>query len=172
MYAGLASKLAGALSWGPQRVFRCLGRAMLWPLFKRKATNNGGRVPKELRLCLQWWLEVLKGRLHELVPLVEEGRMVAHLFCDARGFPGRLAGVAFIGNDVLYTDFEVPDCLLRIFRRRKDNQLMGLELSSIAFGLSTFSEQLRGKMLWCGRKTPVASTVRREEHVKHSAAAV
>ena len=87
----------------------------------------------------------MKGRLHELVPLVVEDRMVAHLFCDARGFPGRLAAVAYIGNDVLYTDFAVPDCLLRIFRRRKDNQIMGLELLSIALGLSTFSEQLRGK---------------------------
>ena len=51
---GIASKLAGALSWATQAMFRRIGRAMLRPLFRHK--SRYGTISWQLRLCLRWWL--------------------------------------------------------------------------------------------------------------------
>ena len=56
---GLASKLAGALSWASQNVFHRLGRAMLRPLFAQQKRRSG-KVRTSLHLALRWWLEVLR----------------------------------------------------------------------------------------------------------------
>ena len=56
--AGPASKLAGALNWTCQNIFRKLGRAMLRPLYHQQR-YRAGRIGKHLQLCLEWWLDVL-----------------------------------------------------------------------------------------------------------------
>lgn len=54
---GLASKLAGALSWAASNLFHRLGRALLRPLFEH-ARGHTQKVNTSLKLCLEWWLEV------------------------------------------------------------------------------------------------------------------
>ena len=52
----------------------------------------------------------------------------AQVFADARGEPPRLAAVVVIDDKTYYTDWQPPDEVLQYFERRKDGQIMGLEL--------------------------------------------
>ena len=61
---GQASKLAGGLSWAAQNTFHRLGRAMLRPIFAQ-CYNRSGRIGRDLRLSLFWWLQVCV--LHHVV---------------------------------------------------------------------------------------------------------
>ena len=56
---GDASSLAGRLSFGAQRIFRRMGRAMLMPIFKQIRKRTGD-VDDELLKALKWWLQVLR----------------------------------------------------------------------------------------------------------------
>ena len=141
---GMASKLAGALNWASQHVFHRLGRAMLRPLYRHQ-TCKGGRVGQHLRLCLEWWLEVMNLDLGQCCEFGEDTRDVVELFCDARGHPARLAAVIYVDNECFYTDWAPPEPLLQNFKARRDNQIMGLELLAIALGLSTFETLLQGR---------------------------
>ena len=44
-----------------------------------------------------------------------------------------------------FCDEEPPREVLTFFKKRGGNQIMSLELLSIAYGISTFAEQLQGK---------------------------
>ena len=44
---------------------------------------------------------------------------------------------------------EVAPELLSRFRRRRDKQIMGLELLGVSLGLSTFADLLRGRQVVC-----------------------
>ena len=67
------------------------------------------------------------------------------MFADARGTPPRLASVLFIDDRILYTDLEPSASLMQMFTRRRDSQIMGLELLAIALGMSTFAGLLSGR---------------------------
>ena len=56
---GDASSLAGRLSFGAQRIFRRMRRAMLMPIFKQIRKRTGD-VDDELLKTLKWWLQVLR----------------------------------------------------------------------------------------------------------------
>ena len=138
---GLAGKLAGALSWAAQSMFNRLGRAMLLPLYRQQHKCRWqAKWSDELRLCLEWWSEVLRLELVQAKPIKHDDSHLVHLFADARGSPPRLAAVLLIDGRVLYSDWEPPSCLLACFETREDNQILGLELLAIAFGLSCFAE--------------------------------
>ena len=51
---------------------------------------------------------------------------------------------------MFHTDFEPPEDLLKKFRSRKDNQILGLELLAIALGLSSFRSMVekRRVVVW------------------------
>ena len=76
-----------------------------------------------------------------------------HLFADARGYPPRIAAVLMLydavrvsqrrlhsilticrDGDIKYCDMPVPEHIMASFTKRKDGQIMGLELLSIALG--------------------------------------
>ena len=143
---GHASKLAGKLSWGSARLFRKLGRAMLRPIFDQKTRRDGGMTP-ELSRGLEWWDEVFDKQVAELRDWKEEYSPPVHLFCDASGQPPYLGAVLFIDGMCWYTHMKVTDDILERFKRRRDNQIMGLELLSISLGLSTFEEMLKGRRI-------------------------
>ena len=68
------------------------------------------------------------------------------LFCDARGSPPRLAAVLYTHDGrSFYTDVAPPDCILKLFSKREDGQICGLELCAIALGLSTFADHCEGQ---------------------------
>ena len=67
------------------------------------------------------------------------------LFCDASGYPAYLGAVLLLEDKCYFTHLEPPEYLLEKFKRRRDNQIMGLELLSISLGLSTFDELIRGR---------------------------
>ena len=75
---------------------------------------------------------------------------VIELFCDAGGYPARLAAVIFIDGKSHYTDYAPPTELLEMFKRRRDQQIMGLEILASALGLSTFAKLVKGRnvRLW------------------------
>ena len=56
-----------------------------------------------------------------------------------------MAAILFADGHVLYTDMESSASTLACFRSRKNNQIMGLELLAVAWGLSTYSMILRGR---------------------------
>lgn len=141
---GAASKLAGRLSWGSSHLFRRLGRAMLRPIFDQQ-TRRDGLMSQELQRALRWWLEVLQRGLCERRAWNKEDEPAVHLFCDASGHPAHLGAVLFIGDMCYYTDMAPDGKVLDMFRRRRDNQIMGLELLSISLGLCTFERIIRGR---------------------------
>jgi len=150
---GEASKLAGALQWAAQHTFKRLGRAMIRPIIKQE-TARSSEVGEELRLALQWWLEVFRWRifsewresaqtsvlLFTRLRLSQErtwkgtSSKPIHMFCDARSTPPRVAAVLLKDGERKYCDLEPPAAIMGAFQRRKDNQIMGLEILSIALG--------------------------------------
>ena len=141
---GDASKLAGRLSWGSSMMFRKLGRAMLRPIFDQKSRRDG-QMSLELRRALEWWKKVLLTKLYERKEWVQQYSEPVHLFCDASGSPAHLGAVVFVDNRCCFTHFRPPTPMLDMFKRRRDNQIMGLELLSISLGLCIFSELIRGR---------------------------
>ena len=102
-------------------------------------------MPPELRRALQWWMLVLIRGLCERREWKTQRGDPAHLFCDARGHPAHLGAVLFIDDRCCFTQYEPPANLVDMFKRRRDNQIMGLELLSISLGLCTFEDLLRGR---------------------------
>ena len=133
---------AAACSFGA--LSRKLGRAMLRPIFDQKSRRDG-KMFVELRRAFEWWLEVLKSNLTERRSWKTEPSKTVHLFCDASGRPAHLGAVLFVDNKCCFTHLKPPASLLECFRRRGDNQIMGLELLSISLGLCTFSDLIRGR---------------------------
>ena len=56
------------------------------------------------------------------------------LFTDARSTPPRVAAVLCIDKQTHYSDWEPTQDVLGLLKRRNDQQIMGLEILSIAFG--------------------------------------
>ena len=138
---GAASKLAGALSWASQSLFKRLGRAFLRPLF---AQQHGScpRIKGPLRIALTWWLEILESGVHEVAAWEAQLMDAAHLFADARSTPPRVAAVLFARGSAWYTDWEPDAAIMRLFYQRSDNQIMSLELLAIAVAMSSFRHLL------------------------------
>lgn len=131
--AGEASKLAGRLQWACQYAYKRAGRAMLYPLFAQQRRRSSA-VGEELRLALKFWLEVLQRDLFQTVPWQKNVTKPLHLFCDARSTPPRVAAVLIGDQRTHYSDWEPTAEVMSCFRKRRDGQIMGLELLSIAFG--------------------------------------
>ena len=119
---------------------------MLRPIFDQKTRRDGAMTP-ELSIGLEWWDEVFDKQVAELRDWKEEYSPPVHLFCDASGQPPYLGAVLFIDGMCWYTHMKVTDDILERFKRRRDNQIMGLELLSISLGLSTFEEMLKGRRI-------------------------
>lgn len=134
---GLASKLAGKLSWGSSVLFRRLGRAAMRPIFDQQTRRDAAMSP-ELRRALIWWSRVLRLQIVETRPWHGREPRPVHLFCDARGSLPHLGAVLFAEDGVRFTHATPPDAVANCLRRRRDNQIMGLELLGITLGLCTF----------------------------------
>ena len=117
---------------------------MLRPLFDQKSRRDG-RIDDNLRRALHWWLHVLRIGLAEVRVWGMPEQCPVNLFCDARGQPPHLAAILFCDGQRTFTHMKPPAAVLEQFKRRKDNQIMGLELLAISLGLSTFQEQLSGR---------------------------
>jgi hypothetical protein len=141
---GCASKLAGRLLWSCQHLFHRVGRAMLRPLFDHIKTGCAD-VSDHVCDALRWWLCVFELDLaQEFAWELSHGQPV-HLFCDAASTPARLAAVAWIDGVIGYTDCPPPPAMLAVLAKRKDNQIMALELMSIVLALSTFADACSGR---------------------------
>ncbi len=142
---GDASKLAHRLSWGGTHLFKRLGRAMLRPLFDQ-CSRRDGSLCSELRRALLWWRTVLRTGIAERRPWQHlSAERPLHLFTDASGTPPYLGAVLFDGEVWRFTHMAAPEVITQCFKKRSDNQIMGLELLGISLGLSTFQRQLHGR---------------------------
>ena len=135
---GDAAKLAGRLSWGCSQLFRRFGRALLRPLFDQ-CSRRDGKVDVELRRALGWWRAILETDLAEVREWRHDARPPCQLFCDASGSPPHLGAVAFVDGAVWWTHMAVPSEMIRHFKARRDNQIMGLELLAISLGMCSFA---------------------------------
>ena len=142
--AGDASKLAGRLQWSCQSMFNRLGRAMVRPLYDH-VRSGSELISVELSRALLWWLDVFELELVEQRSWFVPRRQPAHLFCDAAGEPAHLASVLWLDGKLLFTHRAPPCDIIQHLRSRSDKQIMGLELLSIALGLSTFSNDLANR---------------------------
>ena len=141
---GQASKLAGKLQWACQHMFHRVGRATLRPLYDQCRGGNG-KIGPGLRAALEWWLAILSEGIVEVKPWRAPTGVPVHLFCDAAGAPQRIAAVLWMDGKVFWADGPPPAEILRLWDMRDDNQIMGLELLSIALGLSTFEHELANR---------------------------
>ena len=146
LHCGEAAKLAGALNWASQHSFHKLGRAMLRPLYYH-SKNRRSRWSQQLKLALRWWQEVLQMELQQHWTWHELPWPWGHLYCDARGDPAHIAAVLFLDGQSLFCDMRVPESILSFFTKRRDNQILGLEMLSIALGLSSFAPMLANRRL-------------------------
>lgn len=140
--AGAASKLSGKLSWGCTHMFDKIGRAALRPLFDQ-TTRRDGAMSAELLESLRWWRAILKSGVTQNKRWQEAQGAVVHLFCDASGEPAQLGAVLFIDQKCCFTHMRVPHEILHCFMRRRDKQIMALELLAISLGFCTFENRLR-----------------------------
>lgn len=139
--AGDASKLAGKLQWASQHMFRRFGRGMLRPIFDQCKSRRGA-LSETLRDALRWWRRVLAEGICECHVWNPPDGQVVHLFCDAAGDPPRIAAVLFVDGKTFYTDCPAPAEIVDGWAIRADQQIMGLELLSIALGVSVFAKEL------------------------------
>ena len=146
LWPGEASKLAGRLSWASSKVFKRFGRALLRPLFDQQGAPSGAIDP-DLEKALLWWVALLSTDLTQCQPWTKRKAQPLHLFCDASASPPYLGAVLFKGSTCLWTHSEVPDIVMSKFKRRRDNQIMALELLAIALATCTFSKELQGKQV-------------------------
>ena len=142
---GQASKLAGRLSWSCQHLFNRLGRAMLRPLFRQKFATKPWRLSGELRNALLWWQHILELGIAEKREWKPPHQDIVHIFCDAAGEPARIAAIAWDRGETYYVDCVPPAQILQRWCARRDQQIMGLELLSIALALSTFERLCVGR---------------------------
>ena len=101
--AGEAGKLAGALQWGTQYIFKRLGRAMLSPFYRRMYCRCTS-LNKDLLIALDWWIDVLGTEICEIRPWEENTDAPVQLFCDARSTPPRIAAVLCRRVELLSSD--------------------------------------------------------------------
>ena len=144
--SGAAAKMAGALNWASQHSFQKLGRALLRPLYYH-SKHRSARWRDHLELALRWWQEVLHMELQQQWPWHDIPWSWGHLYCDARGDPAHIAAVLFLDGQRFFCDMRVPDSILSFFKERKDNQILGLEMLSIALGLSTFAPLIKNRRI-------------------------
>ena len=130
---GLASKMAGFLSFLGQHAFRRVGRAMVRPIFAQ-AKQRAGKIGTELCLALRWWQEALACEINECWPWEAPAEPPAQIFADARSSPPRLAAVLIDKGKIYWCDMAPPEELVRQFKQRSDGQIMMLELLSLALG--------------------------------------
>ena len=143
--AGDAAKMAGRLNFATQQTFRRLGRAMVRPFYcQQYSPLAGGRIGPMLRLSMRWWSHVLRLCICERVRLDSKEEPLK-IFCDARGYPPRIAAVFVHGNDVWYTDWVPPSSLIDPLMPRKDNQIMTQEILAIVIALHTFLPYLKSR---------------------------
>ena len=69
---------------------------------------------------------------------------------DARSTPPRIAAVIIVDGCTFYCDCEPPAEAMALFRERRDEQIMGLELLALALALSSFKQMIAGRriVLW------------------------
>lgn len=130
--------------WASQYAFKRVGRAMLYPLFRQQRARKSS-IGTELDLALRWWLEALSLQMSASRPWEPNLSRPAHLLCDARAYPPRIAAVLLIDQRIYFSDMEPPIEVMESFSIRRDGQIMGLEILSIAFGLSVFQDLISGR---------------------------
>ena len=121
-----------------------LGRAMLRPVFDQKTKRNG-KADSELLRALSWWLEVLDIGLAEIHSWKQTVASTVHLFCDASGNSPQFGAVLFIDGACYWTHMAVDSEMLGWFKKREDQQIMGLELLAISLAISTFADLLSNR---------------------------
>jgi len=147
MPPGDASKLAGKLNWGTAAMFKRYGKAMLRSIYDQ-TTRMDGKMCNELRRALRWWIEVLSFEICETCKWKQDEDEILHMFCDASGEPGHIGAVLMTNTSCLWTHTAIPDYVLSLFASRRDSQIMGLELLSIALGLNTFKSQIANRRVF------------------------
>ena len=119
---------------------------MLRPLFNHcRGKTSNFKVMSPLSLALRWWKDVLAMRLCQHKPWQPSVLPVVQLICDASGSPAWLAVVLLIDGRTFYCDMGPTEEQLAFFTKRKDNQICGLELLSIALGFRTFDHFIKGR---------------------------
>ena len=119
---------------------------MLRPLFLQIKLHRH-RLSEPLVLCLEWWHDLLQKELHITRPWQVKNSSPLHLFADARSTPPRIAAILVADDRAWYTDMEPSQSVMQCFEARSDKQICGLELLSIALGLSTWPHLLAGRKL-------------------------
>ena len=134
-------------------MFRRLGRAALRAVFDQKSRHDG-RLSPELVRALKWWLDVLGLDLVEKRQWRQSQRSTLHLFTDASSTPGHLGAVMFYGGCCLWCHLPVQDAVYELFKRRRDQQIMALELLAISMAIDTFADHLRDRrvVIHCDNK--------------------
>ena len=107
---------------------------MLRPLFAKKSSKRPHtHLGVELVMALRWWLRVLKNGISQKRSF-EKCSEVVDLSCDVASTPPKVAAILAIKGRLVYTDWEAPPSVMRMFVRRHDKQIMGLELLAILIG--------------------------------------
>ena len=139
---GEAKKLSGRLTWSCSHQFKRLGRAMIRPIYDQ-CSRRDGMIDVELLRALTWWVDALQMKIAELRPWVSSVSEICHVFADAQGNPQHLGAVVAVKGKWFWTHASPPPEIMAGFRRREDNQIMGLELLAASLALSTFEHLLQ-----------------------------
>ena len=84
-------------------------------------------------------------RICELREWRQTTRPPLHVFADAAGKDAHLGAVLFCDGVWRWSHCDPPPQILQCFQRRRDKQIMGLELLAISFAISTFEPWIRGR---------------------------
>ena len=92
-----------------------------------------------------WWRSALQSEIAEERVWSATPLPPVHVFGDASGSPPQL-GVVVCADAVWYWTYLAPgDSVMQPFARRRDCQIMGLELLAISLAMCTFERILRGR---------------------------
>ena len=98
---GEASKFAGRLNFASQKCFHRMGRAMVRTFYAQQcAPMTYNHMSEMLRLATDWWLQVLRQRVVQEVPMQERQTVGIDLPLSALAWEGADGQVTLSYNDL------------------------------------------------------------------------
>ena len=142
---GMASKMAGRLSFAVSAAAGRVGRAFLKPFFAQ--ANDplpGGRASPWLLRAAEWFIHYLRVQ----PPLRQEADLSARrhvrTWSDAAGVSRWVAAVVEVDGEFLWTRVRTPDHIWRQLLERGDQQIGVQEMLGVALAWGTYSDILKG----------------------------
>ncbi|KAJ9436801.1 hypothetical protein DIPPA_13013 [Diplonema papillatum] len=170
---GEAASLAGKLGFASSSLFGKVGRVPLQPLFRRAnaaSTYRDFKLGRELRVSLQWWVDVLRSEVRvfeksvPLDPVSPDMGTRCVLFTDA--CPKGLGAVLVVLTDGVVSSVEYYSC--PVPARASGLPIHALEFAAVSVAFGLWFKEMTGVQVsvWVDNNVVLASLVQGQSRAR------